>query len=307
MSATLSELRVRVRLELREPARFRTLNTGTVAATSTGTTVTGTGTLFTTEYQVGDEIEIGGVVRTVRTVASDTSLTINKALGATASGASHYLVTRQGGWTDEEVDRALTDAGLRLQDQLRREAPLALYGSVTADVTAGVDTVSLPATLLAFEKVQYRAASTEEYRDLGRVDILHKDQGWPWFLVGGYPQQGTATKPTARPTVYTVVSASQIELNTLPEVSTTAGLRFYGTLAVTELSAETDTLSVPTSGGFDRVLVLWAAYQLLGQNEADVTRARHVAEQAEARYAAAVAPWQAGGRELGSSSILLVE
>ena len=63
---------------------------GTVAKTSGGTTLTGTGTSFTTQIAVGDVISVphpGGTdVRRVATITNNTSLTVNLAWSATASG-----------------------------------------------------------------------------------------------------------------------------------------------------------------------------------------------------------------------------
>lgn len=58
---------------------------GTVATTAT-TTLTGTGTYFT-DYKSGDTITVDGeTVRTIDTIASDTSLTVTVAFSNTASG-----------------------------------------------------------------------------------------------------------------------------------------------------------------------------------------------------------------------------
>src|SRR5436190_11869341 len=64
--------------------------TGTVAKTSGGTTLTGTGTSFTTQLAVGDVISVphaGGTdVRRVTAITTNTSLTVNLAWSASASG-----------------------------------------------------------------------------------------------------------------------------------------------------------------------------------------------------------------------------
>lgn len=56
---------------------------GTVQASST--TVTGTGTIFSTQLRAGDVIHINGQVRTVATVASDTSFTVTVAFSPAIS------------------------------------------------------------------------------------------------------------------------------------------------------------------------------------------------------------------------------
>jgi hypothetical protein len=55
------------------------------------------------------------------------------------------------------------------------------------------------------------------------------------------------------------------------------------------------------------VLVLWAALALLSQSETDATRARACADKGALAYQFAVAPWQAGGRELGDERVVAVE
>lgn len=60
--------------------------TGT--ASSSGTTVTGTSTTFTADLRVGSVIIVGGQVRKVATIASDTSLTTDTAFSPALSGAT---------------------------------------------------------------------------------------------------------------------------------------------------------------------------------------------------------------------------
>jgi hypothetical protein len=98
-----------------------------------------------------------------------------------------------------------------------------------------------------------------------------------------------------------------LELDTYPDVSTANGLRFYGTQEIAALAADTDTIGLPEPEMWERVLVLWAATSLLSQSETDVLRARGCADKGAAAYQAAVAPWQAGGREMGAESIVAVE
>ena len=60
--------------------------TGTVAVTAASTTVTGTGTAFTNELRVGDEITVNSEVRTIRVITSATVLETTQAFVATATG-----------------------------------------------------------------------------------------------------------------------------------------------------------------------------------------------------------------------------
>lgn len=65
--------------------------TGTIS--SSGNTVTGTGTLFTTQLATGDYILVGNDVREVTAIANTTQITIDAPLSTSASGASFFGVT----------------------------------------------------------------------------------------------------------------------------------------------------------------------------------------------------------------------
>ena len=64
---------------------------GAGTVTSSGTTVTGTGTLFTYYFDPGDQIVVGTQVRVVATVTSDTQLTLVEAFTPNVAAASQYL------------------------------------------------------------------------------------------------------------------------------------------------------------------------------------------------------------------------
>ena len=66
--------------------------TGTLTTSGT-TTVTGNLTSFTTQLQVGSTITAGGQTRTVRSIASDTSLTVDTAFSPNLSAATFTFVT----------------------------------------------------------------------------------------------------------------------------------------------------------------------------------------------------------------------
>lgn len=60
--------------------------TGTVAMTVDLSTVTGTSTLFTTELAVGESVVIEGIVYKIVSIASATSMVVDKAAPASISG-----------------------------------------------------------------------------------------------------------------------------------------------------------------------------------------------------------------------------
>ena len=67
--------------------------TGTVAVTSGSATITGSGTAFTTEFAVGDDILINGEQFLVLSIATDTSMTAD---GNFASSASSQAIKKNG-------------------------------------------------------------------------------------------------------------------------------------------------------------------------------------------------------------------
>jgi len=62
--------------------------TGTVDISNTSTTVTGSGTFFQTQLVAGDEITVNAVIKTVATIISNTSLTVNTVFSEVLTGAS---------------------------------------------------------------------------------------------------------------------------------------------------------------------------------------------------------------------------
>ena len=71
--------------------------TGTVTVAASNTAVTGTGTLFTSQYNVGDLIKIGSTTtHRIESIASATALTLSSAHGAGASGVAHTKIIPSG-------------------------------------------------------------------------------------------------------------------------------------------------------------------------------------------------------------------
>ncbi len=65
--------------------------TGTVSITSGSTTVTGSGTLFTTQLQLYNQIIINNSIRTIVAITSDTLLTVDSNYLVTAAGQAIYI------------------------------------------------------------------------------------------------------------------------------------------------------------------------------------------------------------------------
>jgi Domain of unknown function (DUF4815) len=63
---------------------------GTVAISSTNTTITGSGTSFLQDFIPGDLIKVSSTIRTVNSVINSTSMTVDSAFGSTLSGQTYY-------------------------------------------------------------------------------------------------------------------------------------------------------------------------------------------------------------------------
>lgn len=307
---TLAQLRWAIRKNLRETGQFLgAANAGTVSVGAASAAVVGVGTSFTTDYQIGDEIMVAGIARSIVAIISDVNIITAQVFGVTASTQSHYLVTRQGGWTDDDINDELNSHKATLQNRIWRDARKALYGSQLIDVVqgAGGDMITLPTAMLSIDVAEYRQSNGEAFVPLGKYEISQKDSSSvaPWL----YPQAGNASvqKPTGRPTFYTVVSPSQIELNTYPAVATPQGLRLYGPQRFNDLILETDTLGLPEVDGFEHVLELFTTAHLLKKEKAENDRAAVFERDSEEAYRVAIAPWQAGGRDTANSSVVLLD
>jgi hypothetical protein len=282
---SLSELRQAVRRALRETVLTATAKTGTVTAGATATALTGTSTTFLTDYQVGDEIQVNSIIRTVRSIASNTSLTINKALGTAATTLAHYLVQRQGGWTDEELDDRLQDGVQWLEYMIVRHAPRVFTVPVTANLVAGADTIIVPTGLRRVDFVEIQPSGgtglwtkLQEYLASSRA-ASGLAPWWGWSLYG-------ANKTTGQPTAFSWRGADLIELNCYSSYSLTNGIQFWGTSGLTLGALESSTLqlaaatstAIPDSGMLETALInetAGRAFALMdsGKARADAMRA----------------------------------
>jgi len=90
-----------------------TTKTGTVSLTSGGSAVVGSGTLFTTEFSVGDSVRTDpsdALYRKILTISDDTHLTFDTAWsGSTQAGADIILVTNPKGIGDVDFTSSLFD------------------------------------------------------------------------------------------------------------------------------------------------------------------------------------------------------
>lgn len=298
---TRAQLRLQVRHNLREVASYNEAKTGTASVAAAGRAVTGSGTLFLTEFALGAEIKLEGEIREVTSITSDTALGVGTAFVSAHTAVTPYQVNERT-WTEAEIDDALDEAVIQLGNLLWRDYPEALLGSTTSTLTAGTDTVTIPTTLRDFSELQVKPSSSGRYVPLTRLALTDKDRGgpWPWWTDAGQ------TKPTGIPARYAVVSASQIELDTLPQETIASGLRWYGSLKAQLDSEDSDTLeNVPEPESFNRVLECWASAELILRDELlPKDRAAAYAGMGADKYRLATDQW-AVGRARGPKRVRL--
>lgn len=137
-------------------------------ASSSGTTVTGTNTKFTTELVVGRRILVGNQERTVTAIASDTSLTTNSAFNPTLSGATvlrvDEIVVAIGELLSKKIDVTVVPTfSLALPANANYTTGQTLTFTVTASeavVVEGAPTIGLTIGSTARSAVYDSAAST---------------------------------------------------------------------------------------------------------------------------------------------------
>ena len=122
------------------------LRTGTASFTSASATVTGTGTLFTTELQVGDVLMLDatpGTTRgTITSIQSNTSLTLTSNASATASGA-YGRQTVPGSSTDVQIGNTALSAIALSLDVSATVNSLTFIADATANTLSNISTNSL--------------------------------------------------------------------------------------------------------------------------------------------------------------------
>ncbi len=148
-NAATASLIAEVETELRHPvsvtngsttvAGLEKMLTGTVSTTMDSSTVTGSGTLFTTEVEVGDLIRIGSQDFIVITVNSNTQLTTVETADAGGSGLSLFLRSH----FDQELSVGNT---VKIGGTTYKVAVVNDSDTVTLEIPyAGSTTASLPA------------------------------------------------------------------------------------------------------------------------------------------------------------------
>ena len=126
-------------------ANTAVLKTGTVSATTT--TVTGSGTLFTTEYDAGDYLLINNNIREVVAIANNTQLTIDAPLSSSVSANVHSGVSEK-----FQISRvnAANSSTITLKDNpiYKIDGGSTFYGAVQKVVRATVDVLNNDGTIV---------------------------------------------------------------------------------------------------------------------------------------------------------------
>jgi hypothetical protein len=306
---TLAELRLGVRRLLAEVRVPLETISGTASATAAASTVTGTSTLFMDEFNVGNEIRLDSEIREITAIASDTSLTVNRAWTATHTSATIYRVVRQ--WTDEFLLECIRKAQREVQDAAWNMAPKALlqYPAFLANITAGTDIYELSANMLQITQLQVKDTSSYEYRNVPEVTIWDKNRSnSPWYVFSS-----ATPKPTGNPTQYAVVGWGvesdgarnvTIEFDLKPVTSVTSGIRVYGPTTANALAADTDRSNMPLE--LDDVIEVFAADYATQTDETVATaRVLELRQRGEGRLQRALGMY-ASGSGMNSRAVRIV-
>lgn len=145
--------------------------TGTVAITGANT-VTGTGTTFTSDFVVGDQIKVNSVMRTVTAVPNNTFLAIDVGFGTTLSGQAY---------SKSYVTGRILPLGLTL-------AGASSWVNVTNSTSFSINTAQKPSATIAVEVVHdvLRTNVTPRSKVIKKnrfvkIDTRSNPQG-PWCL-----------------------------------------------------------------------------------------------------------------------------
>ena len=108
--------------------------TGTAAISTSSNTVIGTGSFFTREILIGDEITFGEETKRVVTVNSDTSLNVDSVFSSTSSGLTVVKTGMSDVWNDRFL-KAYATAKIKYQwgSNLSKFAGIQMPGGVTLD------------------------------------------------------------------------------------------------------------------------------------------------------------------------------
>ncbi|MBI4600109.1 hypothetical protein HY732_04275 [Candidatus Uhrbacteria bacterium] len=125
--------------------------TGTLTGTidpAASTTVTGVGTLFTKELVIGDRITVTGETRTVTTIASDTSLTVDTAFSDNANDTSPDVLYALATFRDSSNTLKVTINDL---GYVSIGGAISYTPSSTQSITAVSNTISANAAMIVLD------------------------------------------------------------------------------------------------------------------------------------------------------------
>jgi hypothetical protein len=111
-----------------------TTMTGTATISNSSNTVTGSGTSFTKEISIGEEIVIAGETKRVVNIESDTSLNVSSSYASSSSGNSMTITGYPDVWNDRFL-KAYATAKIKYQwgTNLSKFAGIQMPGGVTLD------------------------------------------------------------------------------------------------------------------------------------------------------------------------------
>jgi hypothetical protein len=298
--ATRAQLRFAVRRKLAETGQFADPLTGTVTVAAGAELVTGTDTFFTSAVMVGAEIQIGGEIRQVDRIDSDTVLHVNRAFTAAQTNAAVSQLSLRG-WSDDLINDELNAACGSLHTSLLEGAAELLRTRVAATLPA-TRTATVPATLANIEGVEVLAdAALTDYRPLRCLT----DAQWSGGLSGWGAGMGLSMGGAGTPTSYRWVDIQTIEFDCIPSTALANGLRWRGFLASMYLDTDAATIALPEAAKIEEILVNSVVAECLLTDATQTSRATAFRARANNGTAELVRRWNRG-RQAGPLSVNLV-
>lgn len=194
--------------------------TGTVAISNGSAVITGTGTLFTTEFAVGDVVQVDAQSKVVSSITNDTSMTADSVFSSTVAG---QVVNKRLNFQNELVAGQL----------LLIEGTVFQVVAISSIITAQLNNVSPGVTnVQAFElvdddlnvfwngKINLKVGSTEHIENLDTQDAYFapEDQKFTDFDFSSYDGRRDGYIPLDPPIIFRGIDNIDLRL-TIPNFS----------------------------------------------------------------------------------------
>lgn len=234
----------------------QTTVTGTNSNSASGTTVTGVGTLYKTEFRVGDTITMNGETRTISAIASDTSLTTdawtgaNSGVAATRAAVPHVYVYPNGILQVGGTRTTIGTNGFSTNSEILAVSSAATTSS-SATPTAGLVGLSYTGANAAGSALTLaKARGTEASPDLpSSSDTLGQILFRGWTASGTFTTGGLIAA-TATETWSSTAAGTRLIFQTTPKTTTTNATTLTLDSEGSVILGKTAALSTSATDGF---------------------------------------------------------